>query len=144
MLTGQRTIFFFQAEDGIRDHCVTGVQTSALPISQVFDDRLTRGGPVVKRVANDFWYLNVNSDSRKRIVARFNGSYSCNDDGDCGNSTSLSLQLKPRSNVSVSLGPSYNRSLTSVQFVGSYADPTATNFFGTRYVFAHLTQNTIS
>src|SRR5260221_13952717 len=31
----QRTIdesFFFQAEDGIRDHCVTGVQTCALPI----------------------------------------------------------------------------------------------------------------
>src|SRR5438132_9028002 len=26
-------LFFFQAEDGIRDHCVTGVQTSALPIS---------------------------------------------------------------------------------------------------------------
>src|SRR5260221_1372143 len=29
--------FFFQAEDGIRDHCVTGVQTCALPI-------LFRGG----------------------------------------------------------------------------------------------------
>src|SRR5438034_10472539 len=27
--------FFFQAEDGIRDHCVTGVQTCALPISRV-------------------------------------------------------------------------------------------------------------
>src|SRR5947207_8759461 len=26
------TFFFFQAEDGIRDHCVTGVQTCALPI----------------------------------------------------------------------------------------------------------------
>src|SRR5260221_84891 len=26
--------FFFQAEDGIRDHCVTGVQTCALPISR--------------------------------------------------------------------------------------------------------------
>src|SRR5438034_11534395 len=25
--------FFFQAEDGIRDHCVTGVQTCALPIT---------------------------------------------------------------------------------------------------------------
>src|SRR5215211_4525244 len=34
--------FFFQAEDGIRDHCVTGVQTCALPISvlvAVLDDR---------------------------------------------------------------------------------------------------------
>ena len=25
-------VFFFQAEEGIRDHCVTGVQTCALPI----------------------------------------------------------------------------------------------------------------
>src|SRR5260221_1991735 len=31
--------FFFQAEDGIRDHCVTGVQTCALPICQF---RVTR------------------------------------------------------------------------------------------------------
>src|SRR5260221_6966401 len=28
--------FFFQAEDGIRDHCVTGVQTCALPILQTY------------------------------------------------------------------------------------------------------------
>ena len=27
--------FFFQAEDGIRDHCVTGVQTCALPIPSI-------------------------------------------------------------------------------------------------------------
>src|SRR5438132_3255261 len=27
-----KLLFFFQAEDGIRDHCVTGVQTCALPI----------------------------------------------------------------------------------------------------------------
>src|SRR5438132_4307756 len=30
--------FFFQAEDGIRDHCVTGVQTCALPISRLLTD----------------------------------------------------------------------------------------------------------
>src|SRR5260221_7696227 len=34
MWLGLRDLFFFfQAEDGIRDHCVTGVQTCALPIS---------------------------------------------------------------------------------------------------------------
>src|SRR5260221_10089456 len=34
LLTGHWLyFFFFQAEDGIRDHCVTGVQTCALPIS---------------------------------------------------------------------------------------------------------------
>src|SRR6266550_5193319 len=31
--------FFFQAEDGIRDVAVTGVQTCALPICVVVDDR---------------------------------------------------------------------------------------------------------
>src|SRR5438445_13457761 len=34
-------LFFFQAEDGIRDIGVTGVQTCALPISRE-DDRLAR------------------------------------------------------------------------------------------------------
>src|SRR5438034_5481696 len=34
--------FFFQAEDGIRDHCVTGVQTCALPIFAGFRLRVAR------------------------------------------------------------------------------------------------------
>src|SRR5205823_11114706 len=34
-----RRIFFFQAEDGIRDKLVTGVQTCALPISITLDER---------------------------------------------------------------------------------------------------------
>src|SRR5690606_40250786 len=37
-------VFFFQAEDGIRDFHVTGVQTCALPISVRL---LTADGPVV-------------------------------------------------------------------------------------------------
>src|SRR5699024_12220421 len=32
------SFFFFQAEDGIRDRNVTGVQTCALPISEPVDD----------------------------------------------------------------------------------------------------------
>src|SRR5256886_13522374 len=40
--------FFFQAEDGIRDLTVTGVQTCALPISQLvtrLTDKLQHRGP---------------------------------------------------------------------------------------------------
>src|SRR5256885_4893671 len=33
--SGSFFFFFFQAEDGIRDYKVTGVQTCALPISQL-------------------------------------------------------------------------------------------------------------
>ena len=36
--------FFFQAEDGIRDDLVTGVQTCALPISELLD--ITTNPPV--------------------------------------------------------------------------------------------------
>src|SRR5215204_7282768 len=41
--------FFFQAEDGIRDHCVTGVQTCALPISEI-----TAAGAMKPRPADMF------------------------------------------------------------------------------------------
>src|SRR5437588_2601945 len=34
--------FFFQAEDGIRDHCVTGVQTCALPIFESVETIMKR------------------------------------------------------------------------------------------------------
>src|SRR5476649_1489533 len=37
-------LFFFQAEDGIRAHCVTGVQTCALPISFDRFDQLAGAG----------------------------------------------------------------------------------------------------
>src|SRR5207248_7168604 len=36
--------FFFQAEDGIRDRTVTGVQTCALPISQPREEPVAAGG----------------------------------------------------------------------------------------------------
>src|SRR5258708_10771662 len=36
-------VFFFQAEDGIRDDLVTGVQTCALPISTTFTVRPSGG-----------------------------------------------------------------------------------------------------
>src|SRR5215211_8902647 len=38
-------VFFFQAEDGIRDHCVTGVQTCALPIYAWSTGLRRDGGP---------------------------------------------------------------------------------------------------
>src|SRR5256885_3559489 len=40
-LSARRSFFFFQAEDGIRDYKVTGVQTCALPISRA-EDALAR------------------------------------------------------------------------------------------------------
>jgi hypothetical protein len=110
----------------------------------VFDDRLTRGGPLVRVPARNYFNFGIQSDSRKNITANLNADRSCNSDGDCSNDLSVSLQLQPRSNVSVSLGPSISRSESGYQYVGSYADSTDTIFYGNRYVFAHLTQNSVA
>src|SRR5687767_15238546 len=51
------SFFFFQAEDGIRDKLVTGVQTCALPI---LSDRASKGlyddlgGPALKKAADGY------------------------------------------------------------------------------------------
>src|SRR2546421_2657392 len=44
--------FFFQAEDGIRDLIVTGVQTCALPICNVRDFLQTEGERVQREIAS--------------------------------------------------------------------------------------------
>src|SRR3989442_4310643 len=51
------TVFFFQAEDGIRDADVTGVQTCALPISS--PTRTSRAGCAGTRVGGAGWQVEV-------------------------------------------------------------------------------------
>src|SRR5256885_15345943 len=45
--------FFFQAEDGIRDYKVTGVQTCALPISAPQDDPRRRDEWLLSAIPRD-------------------------------------------------------------------------------------------
>ena len=52
--------FFFQAEDGIRDSMVTGVQTCALPIYEV-------------GTAGDFVEVGVGGEAGNRAVAEVDG-----------------------------------------------------------------------
>src|SRR5260221_10603213 len=62
--------FFFQAEDGIRDHCVTGVQTCALPIlthASFQKDRLLQIGA---RNAQNFQLLIECARSKKPILLK--------------------------------------------------------------------------
>src|SRR5260370_41011375 len=48
------TFFFFQAEDGIRDSSVTGVQTCALPISSVSCDDKSSAAKITNDAPNIF------------------------------------------------------------------------------------------
>jgi hypothetical protein len=109
----------------------------------VFDDRLSRGGPLLRVPSSNFWSAFVSSDSRKAVVANAQGNLGCGD-GVCSQDVSVSLQLRPASNISLSLGPELGWDRTRSQYVTTVEDPTATAFYGNRYVFADLVQHSIS
>jgi hypothetical protein len=46
--------------------------------------------------------------------------------------------------VAISIGPAFDHSESRAQYVTAVSDPTATAFYGRRYVFADLTQKTVS
>jgi hypothetical protein len=111
---------------------------------QVFEDRLTRGGPVVRRPASTFLQLNVSTDSRRTLVLETNPSQGCSEEGACSRAINLDLSIRPASNVSISLGPAFEHAESRAQYVTAVDDPTATAFYGRRYVFADLTQKALS
>src|SRR2546426_9783785 len=79
--------FFFQAEDGIRDYKVTGVQTCALPISAGTRARMataymlmvtsaagpSRWAPRMRRVPSSTRTLNPEPPSPRRQIGRASG-----------------------------------------------------------------------
>ena len=108
-----------------------------------FDDALLRGGPVVQRPGFWFYNLNINTDSRKRISLTLNPSASRGDFGNWSPSLSAGVNIRAASNVSLSFDPSYSRSTSKVQYVTRVTDPTATSFYGSRYVLADLLQKSV-
>src|SRR5476649_1847137 len=62
--------FFFQAEDGIRDHCVTGVQTCALPILSAEDRRKVLDATVASAIAMETLSDTVLTRSEERRVGK--------------------------------------------------------------------------
>jgi Domain of unknown function (DUF5916)/Carbohydrate family 9 binding domain-like len=107
------------------------------------DDRRTRGGAVVRVPGSLNYFLNVNTDSRKHVVLGTNPTYGRTSEGSVSWSANLSVRMKPRSNVELSVGPYYSVDQSRAQFVDRFADPTATNFYGDRVVFSDLEQHTL-
>ncbi|MDH3457791.1 MAG: carbohydrate binding family 9 domain-containing protein [Gemmatimonadota bacterium] len=110
----------------------------------VFDDRLTRGGPVVRRPGVNFWSLGVSTDSRKALVLETNPEYGCTSEGACQYTIGLTATIRPASNIVLSLGPTFTHDEARAQYITRVDDPTATDFFGSRYVFSSLEQNTVA
>ena len=107
------------------------------------DDRGTRGGPLMERPANTTGFFHLGSDSRKplSVFTTIDGSRDAYDGWAAGAEVVAIIRPSPRWNLRV--GPSFSRSLTQAQYVGTVPDATATATYGARYLFAPLFQTTL-
>jgi hypothetical protein len=110
----------------------------------LLDDRLTRGGPVVGRAGMNFFQAGVSTDGRKAVVLGFDPAYGCSFEGACSLEAGLGIHWRPLSNLTLSLTPAYAHRESRAQYVTAVADPTATAWAGTRYVFSDLVQQEMS
>ncbi|MDE3172442.1 MAG: carbohydrate binding family 9 domain-containing protein [Gemmatimonadota bacterium] len=109
------------------------------------DDHLARGGPLLVRNGYDFGSVEVSTDARGRAVFDFTVEGSRGLDAPVHSLTfGPGLALKPAANVFVQLSPTYGTDEDPAQYVTAVPDPTATTFYGTRYVFAFIRTRTVS
>jgi hypothetical protein len=110
-----------------------------------YSDRLLRGGPLARTPAQYSINASFNTDSRRAVsvnpytyLARNVNDPSWNGQG------GLYFDMRPSTTVHVTFGPSYSKNFNSGQYTRNVTDALATNTYGARYVFADLTQTTVS
>lgn len=109
-----------------------------------FDDRATRGGPVVRLPAGWEAFATMETDRRKPVVLELNPSVQVPDEGPATITVGIDMTLRPASNVETSIGVEAADEGSGQQFVESVADATSAAFYGRRYVFAELRQRTMA
>jgi acetolactate synthase regulatory subunit len=109
------------------------------------DDRLTRGGPVVKHTGYNFEHFQVSTDARKRAVLDMTVEAARGVDSPTRTLTMQpGIAFKPMTSMFVQLSPTIQRDEDAAQYVTTVPESTDVAFFGNRYVFAYIKTRTIS
>ncbi|HKJ93859.1 MAG TPA: DUF5916 domain-containing protein, partial [Longimicrobiales bacterium] len=142
---GDRTWSQFQSFLGMELPNYWNLRVMGIHNFTAMDDRLTRGGPVVERAGFDVGNIEVSTDPRAPAVFDVQVQ-AARGVGAPTHSLMLApgIALKPAANVFIQLSPTYASDEDDAQYVTDVNDPTATSFFGTRYVFAFIRTKTVS
>ncbi|TMQ72478.1 MAG: hypothetical protein E6K80_02695, partial [Candidatus Eisenbacteria bacterium] len=112
---------------------------------QSISSRRSRGGPLMVNKPGFQLGNTFTTDSNHKLYWVLDtGTYMNPDPGSFDHWINPSIEVKPVSNVLVSVGPGFERTVEDAQYVTTIDDPTATSTFDKRYVFAHLEQKTLS
>jgi hypothetical protein len=140
---GDRTQLQYHEFLNVQTHQFWTINQFIIVRPSTLDDRLLRGGPVVRVPTSRYAELDLSSDSRHMVQGELGANQYWDQLGGRASGVNLSATVRPVSNASVSLGPSLNWSRSPMQFVTAVDDPTATAFSGSRYVLSTLKQQTI-
>lgn len=113
-------------------------------LGPVYDDRLTRGGPLGRVPRGFSSEIDYSSDRRKRITTSAGVSYSRDVEGQTGLGIFSEVAMQPAPGIRLAFSPQFSAQHSLSQFVTATTDATATNTFGRRYVFATLDQTSLA
>ncbi len=108
--------------------------------SMNMDAGILRGGPMMKTPGRIQGRIGFSTDSRKKLVLEFYTNYNKGFENYYKNTyNSLTLSYKPTNYISFSLGPSYSKSFSELQYVTNLQYNN-----NERYIFASIDRKTIS
>lgn len=108
-----------------------------------YNNTRTRGGPLTLNKGGYQADISFSSDSRKDWVIGFStGIYQGKPSYEWY--AGVDIEIRPLPNISIIFAPEYSGEFEFAQYVGTFDDQSAENTFGKRYVFAELSQKTIS
>jgi hypothetical protein len=111
---------------------------------EIYNDRLTRGGPNARRPSDWRVQGSFGSDSRKKVAATVGAMRRWDASGEWDKEIWFDIAIRPAPAINVTISPSYNWQFDTDQYVTSYNDAAAIQTFGRRWVFADIHQKTLS
>ncbi|MFA4924272.1 MAG: DUF5916 domain-containing protein, partial [Ignavibacteriaceae bacterium] len=121
-----------------------GFQLQTFYMPQTFSSRLTRGGPSAISPGGYSVNLSGYTDNRKAVTFSYSTEFSNDELGSKNTGFSAEVDVKVGSNFSFSIGPNVSLGLEKTQWVTKIDDQSFTPTLGDRYIFAELTQKTVS
>jgi hypothetical protein len=110
---------------------------------ETYNNRRTRGGPLTKNPPGYQIGIFPRTNQNNDVVFSW-GWFTYQSEWQRQWEPFATIEWRPASNISLSFGPDFFHDFEKSQYVGTFDDQLATATFGKRYVFAELSQNTLS
>jgi len=133
--------YYVDAEGQFLNYWTTGLHLDYEPPK--YSHYLTRGGPMAFYPTGATLRSKITSDNRKAFVLSFTGYYRWHDVGSYNWSLGAAVTWKPRTNISLSVGPSFTYRFSFGEWVMKIKDDLMTATYGTRYILADIVQKTL-